>query len=83
MQTTQEQYAEFKKEQRRKEVLITANLLNKKFEDAHIEHDLSKDANGAYTTCITHDLWLSFLSGFFLAEEMFYLVKKEKRNLRL
>lgn len=76
MPTTQEQYAEIKKEQRRKEVLITAKLLQEKFEDAHTEHDLSKDANGSYTTCITHDLWLSFLAGFFLAEEMFYLVKK-------
>ena len=76
MKTTIEQHAEFKKEQYRKQVLITAKSLNEKFEDAHIEHNLEKNADGAYLTGATHDLWLSFLAGFFLAEEMFYLVKK-------
>ena len=76
MKTTLEQLAEFQAEQKKKQIQITALALKERFEDAHIVHDLSKDANGAYTTCITHDLWLSFLSGFFLAEEMFYLVKK-------
>lgn len=76
MKTTLEQLAEFQAEQKKKQIQITALALKERFEDAHIVHDLSKDENGAYTTCITHDLWLSFLSGFFLAEEMFYLVKK-------
>jgi hypothetical protein len=76
MKTTLEQYAEFQEEQKKKQIQITALALKERFEDAHIVHDLSKDTDGAYTTCITHDLWLSFLSGFFLAEEMFYLVKK-------
>lgn len=76
MKTTLEQLAEFQAEQKKKQIQITVLALKERFEDAHIVHDLSKDANGAYTTCITHDLWLSFLSGFFLAEEMFYLVKK-------
>jgi hypothetical protein len=76
MKLTIEKLSEFEQEQHKKKIQTTIYELKQRFEDAHIEHDLSKDANGAYTTCITHDLWLSFLSGFFLAEEMFYLVKK-------
>ena len=76
MKTTIEQYADFKVEQQEKQKNITIYALNQRFEEAHIEHNLEKDANGAYTTGTTHDLYLSFLAGFFLAEEMFYLVKK-------
>ena len=76
MKLTIEKLSEFKQEQHKKKIQTTIQELKQRFEEAHIEHNLEKNADGAYLTSATHDLWLSFLSGFFLAEEMFYLVKK-------
>jgi hypothetical protein len=73
---TIEKLSEFEQEQHKKKIQIQILEIKQRFEDAHIEHNLEKNADGAYLTGATHDLWLSFLAGFFLAEEMFYLVKK-------
>jgi hypothetical protein len=76
MKLTIEKLSEFEQEQHKKKIQTTIWEIKQRFEDAHIEHNLEKNEDGAYLTGVTHDLWLSFLAGFFLAEEMFYLVKK-------
>ena len=76
MNKTIEKLSEFEQEQHKKKIQTTIQELKQRFEETHIKHNLEKNADGAYITGATHDLWLSFLSGFFLAEKMFYLVKK-------